>query len=69
MRFRPSDLSIVWPPALAVAKRVGTVEIDQGDTSCKTPIALNAIKKTLAHYKAKGKKPTDGSAGTRRRHC
>lgn len=55
--------------ALAVARRVGTVEVDQGDTACKTPIALDTIKKTVAHYKAKGKKPTDGSGGKRRRHC
>lgn len=55
--------------ALAVAKRVGTVEVDHGDTSCKTNVAYDTIKKTVAHYAAKGKQPTDGSAGKRRRHC
>lgn len=55
--------------ALAVARRVGVIEVDRGDTACKTPVALDSIKKTVAHYKAKGKKPTDGSGGKRRRHC
>lgn len=55
--------------AIAVAKRVGKVDVDQGDTSCKTPLALDTINKTLAHYRAKGKTPTDGSGGLRRRHC
>lgn len=55
--------------ALAVAKRVGPVIVDQGDTSCKTPVALAQIKKTLAHYQARGKVPTDGAGGLRRRHC
>lgn len=55
--------------ALVVARRLGAIEVDQGDTACKTPIAFDTIKKTVAHYEAKGKKPTDGSAGKRRRHC
>lgn len=55
--------------ALAVAKRVGPVEVDQGQTSCKTDVAYDKIRKTLDHYAAKGKLPTDGSAGKRRRHC
>lgn len=55
--------------ALAVARRVGVVEVDQGDTSCKTRVAYDSIKKTLAHYKAKGQTPVDGAAGQRRRHC
>ncbi len=54
---------------LAVAKRVGPVEVDQGETACKTLVAFDTIKKTLAHYRAKGKSPTDGSGGQRRRHC
>jgi len=52
--------------ALIVARRMGAIEVDHGDTSCKTPIAFDTIKKTVAHYKAKGKKPTDGSGGKRR---
>lgn len=55
--------------ALAVAKRVGIVDVDYGDRSCKTDVAYDKIKRVVAHYKAKGKKPTDGSAGMRRRHC
>ena len=55
--------------ALVVARRLGAIEVDQGDTSCKTPIAFDSIKKTVAHYEARGKKPTDGSGGKRRRHC
>ena len=45
------------------------VEVDQGDTSCQTRVAYDSIKKTLAHYNAKGKTPVDGAAGQRRRHC
>ncbi len=55
--------------ALATAKRVGEVFVDQGKTSCKTDVAYDKIKKIVAHYKAKGKKPTDGAGGQRRRHC
>jgi hypothetical protein len=55
--------------ALAVAKRVGSIDVDYGKRGCKTRTAYDAIKKTVAHYKAQGKKPTDGSAGQRRRHC
>lgn len=62
---RPSMTKATLP----VAKRVGVVDVDQGNTSCKTPIAHDRIKKTVAHYKAKGKKPTDGTGGQRRRHC
>jgi hypothetical protein len=55
--------------ALAVAKRVGRVEIDQGNTSCKTLVAYDRIRKTLDHYATRGKTPSDGTAGQRRRHC
>ncbi len=37
--------------ALAAAKRIGKVEVDHGDTSCKTPDAAAYIKKTVAHRK------------------
>lgn len=40
--------------ALAAAKRIGQVEIDHGDTSCKTPDAAEYIEKTWAHAKDKG---------------
>jgi len=55
--------------ALAAAKRVGPVEVDQGNTSCKTDVAYDKIRKTVEHYAAQGKVPTDGSSGQRRRHC
>ena len=42
--------------AKAVAKRIGKVEVDHGQTSCKTPDAAAYIDKTLAHRAAKAKK-------------
>ncbi len=36
--------------ALAVAAAIGKVEVDHGDTACKTPDAAAYIQKTLAHY-------------------
>lgn len=58
-----------YKPGLAVAKRVGAVDVDQGNTSCKTLVAYDRIRDTWARYKSKGKLPTDGAAGQRRRHC
>ncbi len=40
--------------ALAAAKRIGKVDIDHGDTSCKTPDAGPYIEKTWAHSTSKG---------------
>jgi 3-methyladenine DNA glycosylase AlkD len=40
--------------AIATAKRVGRVEIDHGDTSCKTPDAVATIEKTWAYARSKG---------------
>jgi 3-methyladenine DNA glycosylase AlkD len=40
--------------ALAAAKRIGAVDIDYGDTSCKTPDAGAYIEKGWAHARAKG---------------
>jgi len=42
--------------AIAAAKRIGTVEVDHGETSCKTPEAAAYIKKTVAHNKKKAAK-------------
>ena len=39
--------------ALAVARRIGKVEVDHGDTGCKTPDAAAYIMKTVAHHAAK----------------
>jgi len=40
--------------ALAASKRIGKVEVDHGDTSCKTPEAAPYVEKMWAHAKAKG---------------
>jgi 3-methyladenine DNA glycosylase AlkD len=40
--------------ARSVAKRIGTVDVDHGDTSCKTPDAASYVEKTWAHARAKG---------------
>jgi hypothetical protein len=40
--------------ALAAAKRIGKVEVDHGDTACKTPDAVDYIEKMWANAKAKG---------------
>ncbi len=37
--------------AIAVARRIGVVEVDHGDTSCKTPDAESYIVKTVKHRK------------------
>jgi len=38
----------------AAAKRIGKVEIDHGDTACKTPEAASTLEKTWAYAKSKG---------------
>lgn len=40
--------------AVAAAKRIGVVEVDHGDTACKTPDAAQYIDKTWAHSTSKG---------------
>ena len=35
--------------AIAAAKRIGKIDVDHGETSCKTPDAAAYIKKTLTH--------------------
>jgi 3-methyladenine DNA glycosylase AlkD len=42
--------------ALAAAKRIGKIDVDHGETSCKTPDAAAYIKKTVAHRKKKAAK-------------
>jgi len=39
--------------AIAAAVRIGTVEVDHGETGCKTPEAASYIKKTVAYNKKK----------------
>jgi len=38
----------------AAAKRVGRIEIDHGDTSCKTPEPTSTLEKTWAYASSKG---------------
>ena len=40
--------------AAATAKRLGPIEVDHGDTDCKTPVAAESIEKAWAHSKSKG---------------
>ncbi len=42
--------------AEAVARRIGKVEVDHGETDCKTPDAIVYIRKTVAHNQAKTEK-------------
>ena len=42
--------------AIAAARRIGGVEVDHGETGCKTPDAAAYIKKTAAHHRKKAKK-------------
>lgn len=49
--FRPS----MKERALAAAKRIGKVEVDHGDTSCKTPDACSYILKASKRAKAKAR--------------
>jgi hypothetical protein len=39
--------------AIAAAKRIGPVEVDHGETDCKTPDAEDYIKKARARTKKK----------------
>jgi 3-methyladenine DNA glycosylase AlkD len=41
------------PQALGVARRIGTVEVDHGETGCKTPDAAAYIAKVVAHRSKK----------------
>ncbi len=42
--------------AIAAARRIGKVEVDHGDTSCKTPDAIPYIEKSRAHKESSAKK-------------
>lgn len=44
--------------ALAVAKAIGKVEVDHGDTSCKTPDAVEYIEKMAVRHSKKAAKKT-----------
>ena len=55
--------------AIAVARKIGKVDVDFGSRSCQVKDAATTIKQTVEHYRKQGKSPTDGTAGLRRRHC
>ena len=55
--------------AIAVARKIGKVDVDFGSRSCQVKDAAATIRQTVEHYKKQGKSPTDGTAGQRRRHC
>lgn len=40
--------------ATAAARRIGTVEVDHGETDCKTPIAADSIEKAWKQSESKG---------------
>ena len=53
--------------ALAAAKKIGAVEVDHGETGCKTPDAAAYIAKTMAHRKKKAAKKKTAKKKTAKR--
>ena len=47
--------------AVAAAKRIGKIDVDHGETGCKTPDAAAYIKKTLTHRRKKAGKTRKAS--------
>ena len=47
--------AVLEKKALAAAKRIGKVEVDHGETGCKTPDAAAYIKKTVEYRRKKQK--------------
>jgi 3-methyladenine DNA glycosylase AlkD len=52
--------------ALAVAKAIGKVEVDHGDTSCKTPDAVEYIEKMAVRHGKKAAKKTTATAAPKK---
>ena len=48
--------------ALAAAARIGKVEVDHGQTGCKTPDAADYIRRTLARRQEKARKAAEKAA-------
>lgn len=46
---------ILWDAAKAAASRIGKVEVDHGDSSCKTPDAVPYMEKMWAHKRRKAR--------------
>lgn len=53
--------------AIALARSIGKVEVDHGDTACKTPDAEPYIRKMVARGKARGRKPAPKKKAKARR--
>ena len=49
-------------PALAAAARIGKVEVDHGQTGCKTPDAADYIRRTLTRREQKAKAAAEKAA-------
>ena len=49
--------------ALATAKRVGNVEVDHGETGCKTPDAAAYIRKVVERQQRAPRPRARGAAG------
>jgi 3-methyladenine DNA glycosylase AlkD len=50
--------SVLQERALSAARAIGPVEIDHGETNCKTPDAVEYILRTVAHRRNKAPKET-----------
>ncbi|KAF0204295.1 MAG: hypothetical protein FD167_5633, partial [bacterium] len=51
--------------ALAIAAKIGKVDVDHGETGCKTPDATEYIKKTVAYRQQKAAKLTQKASKAR----
>lgn len=52
--------------AIVAATKIGKVDVDHGETSCKTPDAVEYIKKTVAHREQKAAKETSKAKTSKR---
>jgi 3-methyladenine DNA glycosylase AlkD len=53
--------------AIAAAMRIGPVEVDHGNTTCRTPDAASYIRKTVAYRKARAARATTKKTATTRK--
>ena len=49
-------LPAVTNEAIETARRIGKVEVDHGETSCKTPDAIPYIRKAVEHQRKKARR-------------
>ena len=62
MALRDADLH---RDVLAASARIGPVEVDHGQTGCKTPDVAPYVERTLAHRAARAARKADNAAGHR----